>query len=147
MTDNAGDPMIATYVVAVDNPIPATGNGILNNVVTGGSPGSNCPRARRFADVQPDRRLHDHEDRSTGTGTGRGRVDADLHAEHHEHGTVALPAVTVTDDLSDVLDDATFGDEHSRRDPQREHADWTGPLPVSATPVVVTYTVVVNTRR
>ena len=44
-TNNASNPIVATYVVRVDNPIPATGNGLLNNVVSGGSPGGDCPAA------------------------------------------------------------------------------------------------------
>ena len=48
-TNNASNPVVATYVVHVDNPIPATGNGVLNNVVTGGQAGGNCPGARSCA--------------------------------------------------------------------------------------------------
>ena len=43
-----------------------------------------------------------------------------------------------------MLDDATFGVCDHRRDPQRQHADLDRPAAVSATPVLVTYTVVVD---
>ena len=59
-------------------------------------------------------------------------------------GSVALPSVTVTDDLADVLDDASFGSPITGATRSGNTLTWTGALPVSATPVLVTYTVIVD---
>ena len=52
--------------------------------------------------------------------------------------------MTVADDLTDVLDDATFGVANNGATRNGNVLTWTGALPVSATPVLVTYTVIVD---
>jgi len=58
--------------------------------------------------------------------------------------TADQPTVTVIDDLTDVLDDATFDSVSSNAGKVGNEIVWNGPLPVTTTPVVVTYTVTVG---
>ena len=132
--------------MAVDNPIPATGNGVLNNVVTGGQAGGNCPGAASCSVSNSTGGYTIVKTSSVANGAPVAAGSTLTYTLAITNTTsVALPTVTVTDDLTDVLDDATFGTGSAGVTPVGNTLTWTGPLPVSATPVLVTYTVIVNT--
>ncbi len=141
--NDAAHPIVATYVVRVGN--PATGNGQLNNAIVGGPPGGNCPGAAGCVTSNPTSGYTIVKTDSAGDGvtvTAGSTLTYTLTITNT--GAVALPSVTVTDDFTAVLDDAAFGSASGGATRSGNTVTWTGALPVSATPVVVTYTVIVS---
>ena len=131
-------------MVRVDNPIPVTGNGLLNNVVSGGSPGGDCPAAASCETSNLTAGYTVVKTDSAGAGAVAAGSTFTYTLTITNTGSVAFPSVTVTDNLADVLDDSVFGSGSAGVTRSGNTLTWTGPLPVSASPVVVTYTVVVD---
>ena len=90
------NPVVATYVVAVENPIPAGGNGIPTNTITGGSPGSDCPAASNCTTSNPTAGYTIVKTTSAGTGPVAAGSTLTYTLALTNTTSVALPAVTVT---------------------------------------------------
>ncbi|MHC5903595.1 DUF7927 domain-containing protein [Streptomyces sp. S6] len=138
-----------TYSVTIDT--PDTGDGKLTNAVTG-PPGSNCQEDKRGSEC------------STGDKTGDGIPQLSLtktvSPAHPVPGTKVTYTVVAkntgtavyenaswSDDLTDVIDDATYGNDASATLGTVKYAapklSWTGDLPAGASSTV-TYTATVR---
>ncbi|WP_275291750.1 hypothetical protein [Amycolatopsis sp. La24] len=141
-----GGSATVTYSVTVNNPVK--GDFKLANVVTSDTPGGNCPPGST--------------DPRCGTTTPVAGLDLTKVADKKDvkagdkvtytvtvknTGQTPLPGATFTDDLSKVLDDATYGNDAAASIGSVSYAaprlTWTGDLPVGAT-ATVTYSVTVN---
>ncbi|WP_141538718.1 GEVED domain-containing protein [Isoptericola jiangsuensis] len=149
-----GATVTITYAVTVDDPL-ADGDGVLDNTVVG-PPESTCPEGSEDPDctvTEPIKALEivktsdAAEDVAPGDTitysveiTNTGQVDY----------TVPDDPASFTDDLTEVLDDATFDDGSIVVTPDQGSASfadpeltWTGPLAVGET-VTVTYSVTLD---
>ncbi|MFJ2738110.1 DUF6923 family protein [Streptomyces sp. NPDC087440] len=143
----AGGTVTITYSVTVDNPI--TGDKQLKNAVTGPE-GSNCEPGStdpdctspggEVADVQFKKSLD-----KTGVLKPGDKVTYTVTATNT--GKASYPGATFEDDLSDVLDDATYNADAAATSGTvtytRPRLTWTGDVPAGGT-VTVTYSVTVN---
>jgi len=148
---DTGDSVTVTYQVVVDSPV--TGNSIMNNSVTAthaeggcggvcqtqivvGIPGYTIEKSVDKITVTPDGTLPNDWVTWTIAVTNTG---SSPYTSHH-------PA-SIEDDLSDVLDDAVFGNVISATTGiatiQGSTLSWSGPLAVGAT-AYITYQVRVN---
>ncbi|MGN7966465.1 LPXTG cell wall anchor domain-containing protein [Microbacterium sp. 22179] len=137
-----GESLQVTYSVTVDDPVE--GDFTLRNVVAPTSPGGECVEGACIIDTPiaayTVNKTSDAADTVLGgvvtysvTVTNIGQVDY----------TDAVPA-TFTDDLSGVLDDATYnGDASNGATVTGNTLDWSGAVPIGET-VTVTYSVTVN---
>ncbi|WP_144018593.1 CshA/CshB family fibrillar adhesin-related protein [Demequina sp. NBRC 110051] len=144
-----GDTVTITYSVVVNDPL--TGDGILTNVVLG-PPESNCEadsEDEACTTEVPVRALELVKTSDTGIRVQPGdSIEYTITVTNI--GQVAYteedPAV-ITDDLSGVLDDATYQGDAQASDGDVSviglELTWTGPLAVGGD-VTITYTVVVN---
>ncbi|MFE0174712.1 GEVED domain-containing protein [Streptomyces sp. NPDC059002] len=151
----AGQKVTVTYSVTVDD--PPKGNKILKNTVTSDVPGSNCPPGSK--------------DPTCGSGGDQDgglpnltykkvmspksplpgqKVSYTVTVENDGEG--AYPGVEFTDDLSDVVDDATYngdekavsgGSDYGTVSYAKPHLKWTGDL-AKGQKVTVTYSVTVD---
>ncbi|MCU1528173.1 MAG: hypothetical protein JWP75_1936 [Frondihabitans sp.] len=145
-----GQVVTITYSVTVNNPL--TGDGILTNAVT--MPGTNCdPASSDPADCIV---THDVQSFVVTKVADKTTVQPGETVTYtitaHNNGEVAytsgVPA-SFTDDLSNVLDDATYNNDArasdgSTVDYSAPTLSWSGALAVGAT-TTFTYTVTVNT--
>ncbi|TIC85050.1 DUF11 domain-containing protein [Nocardioides sp. GY 10113] len=160
----AGETATITYSVTVDD--PPGGDEVLRNAVTG-VPGSNCfvptPRGDSGARVQPLVAPVRPEGCQVITPIRMFEVSKTVDKTEADPGDVVNYTVTVTntgtapyteddpasftDDLSDVLDDATYNRDGSATAGdvtfKRPTLSWSGPLDVGET-VTVTYSVTVD---
>ncbi len=103
-----GAQAVITYRATVDN--PDTGNRQLTNVVTSATPGSTCPvggnvPACTATALVPALELA----KTVSSPTANAGDTLTYTVTVRNAGTVAIPDAEYTDDLSDVLDDASFG--------------------------------------
>ncbi|MFD2472971.1 DUF7927 domain-containing protein [Amycolatopsis silviterrae] len=136
-----------TYSITVNNPVK--GDHRLTNVVTSDTPGGNCPPGST--------------DPRCGTTTPVAGLDITKVADKKDvkpgdkitytvtvknTGQTVQTGATFTDDLSKVLDDATYNNDATATTGTTTYAapklTWTGDVPVGGT-VTVTYSVTVNT--
>ncbi|WP_418275647.1 GEVED domain-containing protein [Isoptericola jiangsuensis] len=151
----AGESVTITYTVTVNDPL--TGDGVLDNTVVG-PPESGCDPAQDPADPDctvtvPVRAVEIVKTSDPVTGVAPGEEITYTVAITNTGGAdYADPdsLLTVTDDLSAVLDDATLDEGSIVVDPDQGTASftdptltWTGPLAVGET-VEITYTLTVN---
>ena len=141
----AGQTVVITYTVKVDS--PDTGDNVMTNTVRPNSPGGSCDPAGSCTTTSDVRAFTvskssspagavNQGDKVTYTVTVKNTGTADF--------TAANPA-SVTDDLTAVLDDATYdNDATSGATYAAPTLSWTGALAAGAT-VTLTYTVTVNT--
>ena len=144
----ANGTVTVTYSVTVEDPDP--GDGILDNVVVAG-PSSNCPAGSTDPDCAvevPVRQLHLTKAASTEETSPGATVTYTVKVTNT--GGAAYPAsrpATFTDDLAEVLDDATYNDDASASVGVTTYDEpilrWSGPLDVGQT-ATVTYSVDVN---
>jgi uncharacterized repeat protein (TIGR01451 family) len=148
----AGKTVTVTYSVTVNR--PDTGNKVLTNAVTPTSPGGGCATAGGCSTTTPVQSFTVTKKASGATATPGARVTYTVTVVNTgQAGYTTNAPASFTDDLSKVLDDATYnGDAVSSSD----GADpgvvtftspklvWSGPLAKGAT-VTVIYTVTVNT--
>ncbi|MET8980910.1 hypothetical protein ABZX85_35445 [Streptomyces sp. NPDC004539] len=143
----AGRTATVTYRVTVN--VPPAGNGVLNNALT--APGTNCETGT----------TDDSCTDSNGGGTARitmrktaspsGPVIPGTKVTYTvavTNGTdFAYPGATFTDDLTDVVDDATYGGDATASAGTVSYTapklSWTGDVPANST-VTVTYSATVN---
>ncbi|MFE0022960.1 GEVED domain-containing protein [Amycolatopsis sp. NPDC059021] len=135
-----------TYSVTVNNPV--TGDHKLTNVVTSDTPGGNCPPGST--------------DPKCGTTTPIAGLDIAKVADKKDAkpgdkvtytvtvrntGQTVQTGATFTDDLSKVIDDATYNNDQNASIGAATYVapklTWTGDLPVGAT-ATITYSVTVN---
>ncbi|MFT4260740.1 hypothetical protein [Microbacterium sp.] len=142
-----GEVATITYSVTVKTTdlIEAEGNWILKNVVT--SPGcesvdSCSPPANPVGDY----RFSKTSDPASGSDVTADDV-VTYHVQISHIGAAAVEKASVTDDLSAVLDDATWNDDAEATDGTLEYTDgelvWTGDLEVGQV-VDITYSVTVT---
>ncbi|MCB7135723.1 DUF7927 domain-containing protein [Cellulosimicrobium marinum] len=151
-----GETVTITYAVTVDDPLPDDGDGVLTNAVTG-PPESNCDEDADPADpdcstTTPVRSLGIVKtSRATGAVLPGDEVTYTIEVTN-TGGTdyTFLDPAVVSDDLGDVLDDATFGTvttdpspPDAEFDADTEAITWSGALAAGAT-VTITYTVTVD---
>jgi uncharacterized repeat protein (TIGR01451 family) len=143
-----GATVTITYSVQIKNPDP--GDKVLTNVVvTPPGSGANCPAGS--TDPQcgvtiPGPSLEVQKSASAATVLAGGVLTYSVHVTNN--GTVdftsAAPA-TITDDLSGVLDDATYnGDADHGATVSGSTLTWSGPLAVGAS-ITITYSVTAKT--
>ena len=143
-----GATVTITYSVQIKNPDP--GDKVLTNVVvTPAGSGANCPAGS--TDPQcgvtiPGPSLEVQKSASAATVLAGGVLTYSVHITNN--GTVdftsAAPA-TITDDLSGVLDDATYnGDADHGATVSGSTLTWSGPLAVGAS-ITITYSVTAKT--
>jgi uncharacterized repeat protein (TIGR01451 family) len=147
-----GQKLQVTYSVTVNN--PDTGDKILTNAVIPNGPGGDCATADGCTTTTPVKTFTVTKQASSATATPGAKITYTVTVTNTGQAgyTTDAPA-SFTDDLSKVLDDATYnGDAVSSSD----GADpgvvtftspklvWNGPLAKGAT-VTVKYTVTVNT--
>ncbi|SDS38498.1 conserved repeat domain-containing protein [Paraoerskovia marina] len=154
----AGETVTITYTVTVADPLSETGDGVLDNVVS--APFSNCedtPDAPECNPQVPIKSLEITKSADPGDEVLAGEtVTYSITVENTGgYAYTALDPVTVTDDLTDVLDDATYVDGSedatssivANTPPVPSYSDpvlsWTGPLDVGET-VTITYQVTVD---
>ncbi|MEV6104418.1 GEVED domain-containing protein [Streptomyces sp. NPDC051940] len=130
-----------TYSVKVNDPV--TGDGKLANVVVG-PPGTNCPAGStdpKCTPVVPVKSLVIVK-KATPNKPGPGDT-VSYTIEITNTGQADYSATTLTDDLTRVLDDATYNDDASATSGLVTYAEpiltWTGGIPVDGT-VTITYT-------
>ncbi|CCH33272.1 GEVED domain-containing protein [Actinosynnema sp. NPDC047251] len=134
-----------TYTVRVKNPNP--GDKQLTNVVTSDSPGSNCPTGStdpKCSTSTAGRELTIQKTSDKQTANPGETVTYTLTVTNS--GQVPLTPTTVTDDLSDVVDDATWGSATASTGTATFASPtltWTGDLAPGGT-ATITYTVTVN---
>ncbi|MEW2389583.1 isopeptide-forming domain-containing fimbrial protein [Streptomyces venezuelae] len=139
-----GDKATVTYTVTVTN----AGDKYLRNVVSGDD--SNCPKDSKDPDcreVLPEPGL---EIRKTASPKRAEPGDVITYTVTvHNQKTTAYQDATFTDDLTDVLDDATWNDTVTKTSGKTEYTaskktfTWTGDVAAGAT-VTVTYKVTVG---
>ena len=141
----AGETVTITYSVTVDSP-PA-GDQVLKNAVAG-PPGSACEPGSNDPDCVTEVLVAYLDIAKTvepATAVAGGLVTYTVTVKNT--GKAAYAGATVTDDLSGVLDDATFNDDADATSGEVSFADpeltWTGDVPAGGT-VVVTYSVTVS---
>ncbi|WP_155990762.1 GEVED domain-containing protein [Paraoerskovia marina] len=147
-----GESVDITYSVTVDD--SSTGDGVLDNTVVG-PPESSCPDGAESPDCTVTVPLRSLEIVKTSDG-GADQIEGGQVVTYtvtvtntgEADYTDASPVV-VTDDMSDVLDDATYGDDATVSPDQGAVAydepvlTWTGPLAVGES-VEITYSVTVD---
>ncbi|KAA2252568.1 DUF11 domain-containing protein [Solihabitans fulvus] len=135
-----------TYTVTVNN--PAAGDHKLANVVTSTTPGNNCPTGSTDPKCGTSTPVSGIEIRKAADKTDAKPGDKVTYTVTvHNTGQTVLTGATFTDDLTQVVDDATFNNDQSATIGTPTYAapklTWTGNLPVGATSTV-TYSVTVN---
>ncbi|QNP74703.1 DUF11 domain-containing protein [Streptomyces roseirectus] len=143
----AGRTATITYSVTVDD--PDTGDKQLANTVTG-PPGSNCATGSTDPACSPTPSgvptLSISKSASTGTPTPGTKVTYTVTIQNT--GTATYAGASVSDDLTDVLDDATYGNDQAATAGSVSYAapevTWTGDVPAGRT-VTLTYSATVNT--
>lgn len=141
----AGESTTVTYSVTIDDPV--TGDFLLENVVTPTEPGGSCADACETETPVGSMRVVKSTESTQVLPGGVVAYTISVTNTGQVAYTDASPA-SFTDDLSEVLDDATFnGDAASSTGAGVVYAEpvlsWSGPLAVGAT-VTVTYSVTVN---
>ncbi|MFC4335266.1 DUF7927 domain-containing protein [Salininema proteolyticum] len=141
----AGQTVTITYTVTVNDPVSGDGN--LANVVTG-PPGTPCEPGSDDPACSPEVPVKALDIvKSSDATTAKPGEDVAYTVTITNTGTVAYTGTTVTDDMSGVVDDATFNDDASADSGEVSYTEptltWTGDVPVGGT-VVITYTVTVN---
>lgn len=137
-----GEVREVTYSVTVDDPV--TGDFTLRNVVAPSSPGGECVDGQCITDTPIVSytvvKQADVDDVTLG-----GTVDYSITVTNT--GQVAYTddtAASFTDDLSEVLDDATYnGDATAGATVDGDTLSWSGPLAIGES-VTITYSVTVN---
>jgi uncharacterized repeat protein (TIGR01451 family) len=135
------------YSVTVND--PDSGDQVLTNAVSPTGPGGSCTTAGGCTTDTPVRAFTVAKQASAATATPGARVTYTVTVTNTGGGayTTDSPA-SFTDDLTEVLDDATYtGDADASAGVTAFTSPtltWAGPLPVDGT-VTVTYTVTVNT--
>ncbi|GAA4552191.1 DUF7927 domain-containing protein [Amycolatopsis samaneae] len=135
-----------TYSVTVNNPVK--GDHTLANVVTSDTPGNNCPPGSTDPKCGTTTPIAGLEIVKTSDKTDAKPGDKVTYTVSVRNtGQTVQTGATFTDDLSKVLDDATFGNDQNASIGSVSYAapklTWTGDLPVGAT-ATVTYSVTVN---
>ncbi|WP_158559889.1 LPXTG cell wall anchor domain-containing protein [Prauserella sp. PE36] len=139
-----GETVTVTYSVTVDD--PAEGDKELSNVVIGGE---NCPEGSTAAECSPpDVPVLSYETVKTVDAT---RVEPGQKVTYTvtvtntgKAGYTAENPASFTDDLSKVLDDATYnGDASNGATVDGSTLSWSGPLAIGET-VTITYSFTVN---
>ncbi|MGY1551215.1 DUF7927 domain-containing protein [Microbacterium sp. A588] len=137
-----GEAVTVTYSVTVDDPV--TGDFVLSNVVTPTAPGGECIEGE-CATTTPIASYLVSKAADPATVVPGDVVIYTVTVENI--GAVAFDVdypATFTDDLSEVLDDATYnGDVTAGGSVAGEELSWTGSVDVGATSIV-TYSVTVN---
>jgi uncharacterized repeat protein (TIGR01451 family) len=142
-----GATVTITYSVTIDN--PPGGNLILDNAVTS-TPDTNCPPGNTSPDcsITPPAgipALQIAKTISTAMPAAGDTVGYTITITNV--GTGTYPAAVVTDDLTDVIDDATFNNDQTASSGSITFASpmlsWTGDVPVG-TAVTITYSVSVD---
>ncbi|MGW2401704.1 DUF7927 domain-containing protein [Kitasatospora sp. NPDC001664] len=133
-----------TYSVTVNNPI--TGDGVLTNAVV--SPDGPCPPGStdpNCSTVVPVKHLTVKKTSAPAQAKPGDKVTYTVTVTND--GKAAYPGASFSDDLSKVLDDATYGNDHTASAGTASYAaptlSWTGDLAVGAS-ATVTYSVTVN---
>ncbi|MEV6967927.1 hypothetical protein AB0M47_22735 [Hamadaea sp. NPDC051192] len=141
----AGATVTITYSVTVDD--PDTGDRVLVNTVTG-PPGSNC--ATGSADPACRERVPRADvavTKTVDTTAARPGQKVVYTVAITNSGKAAYPAYAISDDLSGVLDDATYNEDAVADSGEVAYAQptlsWTGDVPAGAT-VTLTYSVTVG---
>ncbi|MET8982596.1 glycine-rich protein [Streptomyces sp. NPDC004539] len=144
----AGATVRVTYQVTVGNP-PA-GNQVLKNVVS--APGTNCATGSTDSACSDDNgggipRLTISKASDAG-GTVHPGQKVTYTVTVHNPGTATYTGATWTDDLTDVVDDATYGADASATSGSTKYTapklTWSGNLAAGAT-ATITYSATVNT--
>ncbi|WP_370582692.1 GEVED domain-containing protein [Plantibacter sp. VKM Ac-2885] len=141
-----GQSVVVTYSVTVKN--PDTGDKTLTNTVVPTSPGGRCPTAGECTTTTNVRSYTVEKTASAQTATPGTAVTYTVTVTNT--GTAAYTAdapASFSDDLSAVLDDATYNADASATAGEVSFTSptlsWAGPLEIGS-PVTVTYTVTVN---
>ncbi|HXS62251.1 MAG TPA: putative Ig domain-containing protein [Streptosporangiaceae bacterium] len=138
-----------TYTVQVDN--PDTGEDILTNTVTSSSSGSNCPASSTdprcsatVTVVNPSSLTYSIDADNLSAAPGQ-VVTYTIKATNS--GLSAISGASVSNDLTGLLDDATYNGDASATSGTvsftTPNLTWTGNIPASST-VTITYTVTVD---
>ncbi|MDX3386646.1 GEVED domain-containing protein [Streptomyces niveiscabiei] len=141
-----GQSETVTYAVEVDD--PDTGDKQINNSVVG-PPGSNCEQgstdSRCTADIPGVPELHITKTQSPATPTAGQKVTYTVTVDNT--GTADYPNATFTDDLTDVIDDAAYGNDANATTGTASYTSpkvsWTGDVPAGQT-ATITYSATVN---
>jgi uncharacterized repeat protein (TIGR01451 family)/LPXTG-motif cell wall-anchored protein len=143
----AGGTVTVTYSITVGN--PPTGDKQLGNTVVSDSPGSNCSAGSTDPDCSTDLKVPALTIKKTA-------VPAEPHAgdtirytlKVTDSGAAPYPGASLTDDLSGVLDDATYNNDAAADVGTTAYTapklTWTGDLAVGQT-ATITYSFKVNT--
>ncbi|MEV0675655.1 GEVED domain-containing protein [Actinosynnema sp. NPDC050436] len=141
-----GGTATVTYAVTVRNPVP--GNSRLRNAVTSATPGSNCPTGTtdpRCSTDTPVAGLSITKTAAPASVGPGGTVTYSVVVANT--GQTALPGATFTDDLTGVVDDATYNADAAATLGAVSYSapklTWTGDLPVGAS-ATVTYSATVR---
>ncbi|MFB9926718.1 hypothetical protein ACFORO_07400 [Amycolatopsis halotolerans] len=141
-----GGSATVTYSVTVKNPDP--GDKKLHNVVTSSTPGTNCPPGSTdpsCSTTTPGKELTIAKSVDKQTANPGDKVTYTVKVTNT--GQVPLPDASFTDDLSQVLDDASYNNDASASVGSTAYAaprlTWTGDLPVGAS-ATVAYSVTVH---
>jgi uncharacterized repeat protein (TIGR01451 family) len=138
-TLDPGQTATIAYTVVVNN--PDTGDHLLGNAVSSTTPGLTCQVCSTSTPVG-----QVTVTKSVGSPTAVPGGTVTYTVAVANSGQAALTGVTFTDDLTGVLDDATFGSATATLGSATfttPNLVWVGDLPVGAT-ATVTYTVIVN---
>ena len=146
---NPGDTATITYTVTVNN--PDTGNHTLASTITSTTPGSNCPsgstdpRCTSTIDLVGLTTLTFTQSAAAGS-TAPGSV-VQYTVTVTNSGQSAFADATFTDPLTNVLDDATYGNDATATAGAvsftSPNLTWTGTVPANGT-VTVTFSVTVK---
>ncbi|MDP3951829.1 GEVED domain-containing protein [Microbacterium sp.] len=138
-----GDPIVITYSVTVND--PNTGDNVLTNAVVPTGPGGICDPADSCETVTPVQSYSVAKSASSSTANPGDTVTYEVTVANTGgvDYTADAPA-SFTDDLSAVLDDATYNDDaDSGATVTDATLTWSGALPVGES-ITITYSVTVN---